>query len=295
MTHSADGPLHDRSALITGASQGLGLAIARAYVEAGASVMLCARDAAMLETARADVAALARQGQAVRTMAADVSRREDVAALAEHTLSVFPDLQILVNNAGVLGPIGRFETVDLDAWEQAISINLLGSAYCCRALLPHFRRRGYGKVVQLSGGGAASPLPRMTAYAASKAAVVRLAETLADEVRDGGIDVNAIAPGMLKTRLLDQVIASGPDAAGHDYYARTVAQSERGGAPMTTAAALAVYLGSAASDGITGKLLAALWDPWSTLHEHVDDLRGTDVYTIRRIVPADRGLPWGRE
>ena len=295
MTDSVNRPLHNRSALITGSSQGLGLTIARAYVEAGASVMLCGRDAATLEIAREEVAALAGPGQTVQAMAADVSRRDDVAALAEQTLSAFPDLQILVNNAGVLGPIGPFETVDLDAWEQAVAINLLGSAYCCRALLPHFRRQGYGKVVQLSGGGAASPLPRMTAYAASKAAVVRLAETLADEVRDAGIDVNAIAPGMLKTRMLDQVIASGADAAGHDYYARTVAQRERGGAPMTTAAALAVYLGSAASDGITGKLIAALWDPWSTLHEHVDDLRSTDVYTIRRIVPSDRDLPWGRE
>jgi NAD(P)-dependent dehydrogenase (short-subunit alcohol dehydrogenase family) len=286
-------PLEGRTALITGANQGLGLAIARAYVEAGASVFLCARDARLLEQARAEVASLAGPGQTVTARPADVSSREQVEGLAAATLDVFPQLHILVNNAGVYGPMGLIENVDWDRWVQAIEINLFGSILMCRALLPHFKQHRYGKIVQLSGGGATNPLPRISAYAASKAAVVRFAETLAEEVRGEGIDVNAMAPGALNTRLLDEVLALGPEHVGPGFYERSLQQKASGGAPLEKGAGLAVFLASAASDGITGKLLSALWDPWDTLAQHGADLQGTDVYTLRRIVPADRGLGWG--
>ena len=125
-----------------------------------------------------------------------------------------------MNNAGVYGPKGPIEDVAWDEWEHAIRVNLLGSVLCCRALVPHFRANGYGKIIQLSGGGATSPLPRLSAYAASKAAVVRFAETLAEEVRGTGIDVNAIAPGALNTRLLDEVLEAGPERVGDAFYER---------------------------------------------------------------------------
>ena len=286
-------PLEGRTALITGANQGLGLAIARAYVTAGASVFLCARDAALLEAARAEVSALATDRQMVRAQVADVSRREDVDALATAVLDAFPRLHILVNNAGVYGPMGLIEDVDWDDWARAVEINLFGSILMCRALLRHFKAHRYGKIVQLSGGGATNPLPRISAYAASKAAIVRFAETLAEEVRADGIDVNAIAPGALNTRLLDEVLAVGPGKVGAQFYERSLKQKAQGGAPLDAGANLAVFLASAASDGITGKLLSAVWDPWDRLGEHLGDLQRTDVYTLRRIVPADRGLPWG--
>ena len=288
-------PLEGRSALITGANQGLGLAIARAYVEAGASVFMCARDEALLDKARDEVSALAGTGQSVLALAADVSDRNQVAQLARAAIDAFPQLQILVNNAGVYGPLGLVEDVDWDAWVEAIEINLFGSILMCRALMPHFRAARYGKIVQLSGGGATNPLPRISAYAASKAAIVRFAETLAEEVRDDKIDVNAIAPGALNTRLLDEVLAGGPERVGHAFFERSLKQKEQGGAPLDRGASLAVFLGSATSDGITGKLLSAMWDPWETLPSHIADLRKTDVYTLRRIVPSDRGLSWGKD
>jgi NAD(P)-dependent dehydrogenase (short-subunit alcohol dehydrogenase family) len=286
-------PLEGRTALITGANQGLGLAIARAYVTAGASVFMCARDAVLLETARADVSTLATSGQVVRAQTADVSRPDDVAALTAAVLEAFPRLHILVNNAGVYGPIGLIEDVDWGEWIRAMEININGSVLPCRHLLPHFKAHGYGKILQLSGGGATNPLPRLTAYAASKAAIVRFAESLALEVNAHGIDVNAIAPGALNTRMMDQLLAAGPEAAGADFHARMSRIAQEGGTPLETGAALAVFLGSAASDGITGKLFSAVWDPWNALDGHRDDLARTDVYTLRRIVPADRGLPWG--
>jgi 3-oxoacyl-[acyl-carrier protein] reductase len=204
-------------------------------------------------------------------------------------------LQILVNNAGVYGPLGLIEDVDWDAWVHAIEVNLFGSILMCRALLPHFRAARYGKIVQLSGGGATNPLPRISAYAASKAAIVRFMETLAEETKDDGIDVNAIAPGALNTRLLDEILAGGPERVGQAFYDRSLKQKEQGGAPLERGAGLAVFLGSASSDGITGKLLSAMWDPWETLPARLADLKKTDVYTLRRIVPADRDLSWDRD
>lgn len=289
MTHSLEG----RAAIITGASQGLGLAIARAYVMVGASVLMCARDGKLLEQAREEVTALAGRPQTVTVQVADVSKRTDIECLAAKAFHTFPRIHILVNNAGVYGPMGAIEEIDWDTWVKAIEVNLLGSVLLCRAILPHFKAHRYGKIVQLSGGGATNPLPWISAYAASKAAIIRFAETLAEEVREFRIDVNSIAPGALNTRLLDEALAAGPEKVGKAFHDRAVKQKIQGGTPLERGANLAVFLGSAASDGITGKLLSAVWDPWEKLPEHRDQLKQSDVYTLRRIVPKDRGLDWG--
>ncbi|HEV3059164.1 MAG TPA: SDR family oxidoreductase [Vicinamibacterales bacterium] len=286
--------LAGRHAVITGANQGLGLAIAEAYVAAGASVLMCARDATLLEQARASVAAHAGPGQRVEAERADVSNPADVEILFARALALFPRIHVLVNNAGVYGPLGPTESVDWTEWVRAIEINLYGSVLPCRAVVPHFKQHMYGKIIQLSGGGATNPLPRISAYAASKAAVVRFAESLALEVRPFSIDVNAIAPGALRTRLLDEVLTAGPDAVGDEFHARMAETKAQGGTPLERGAALAVYLGSPQSDGITGRLLSAVWDPWETLAAHRSELQDGDIYTLRRIVPADRGHNWTR-
>lgn len=288
-------PLSGRAALVTGANQGLGLAIARAFVDAGASVFLCARDAALLEQAHVDLLSRAEAGQRVLARPADVSREDDVRAVAAAAIAALPDLQVLVNNAGVYGPMGASDEVDWAEWVRAVEINLFGSVLMCRAVLPHFKQRRYGKIIQLSGGGATNPLPRLSAYAATKAAVVRFAESLALEVQADGIDVNAVAPGALNTRMMRELIAAGPQAVGKAMYERMQRIAEDGGTPLATAAALAVFLASAESDGITGRLLSAVWDPWAELPAHRDELARSDVYTLRRIVPADRGLPWEKK
>ena len=286
-------PLAGRNAIVTGASQGLGRAIAEAYVDAGASVCICARDTNLLEKVRRDLAVRAADRQRIEAIAADVSNAADVDRLVSGALKAFGQVHVLVNNAGVYGPMGPIEEIDWAEWVRAIEINLMGSVLPCRALMAHFKARRYGKVVQLSGGGATQPLANITAYAASKAAIVRFAESLADEGREFGIDVNSVAPGALNTRLLDQMLAVDPAKIGEGFYRKMAALKETGGTPLERGAALAVYLGSAESDGITGRLLSAVWDPWESLGEHREDLRKTDVYTLRRIVPKDRGLAWG--
>jgi NAD(P)-dependent dehydrogenase (short-subunit alcohol dehydrogenase family) len=285
--------LEKRCAIVTGASLGLGFAIAQKYVEAGADVLICARSADSLEAAHSRLRELARPGQSVLSQCADVSNPRDVAALVERALAQFGQLHVLVNNAGIAGPAGAAEDADWHEWLRTLEVNLLGAVLLCRAVLPHFKRAAYGKIIQLSGGGATNPLPMLSAYAASKAAVVRFMETLAEETRPHHIDVNSIAPGALNTRLLDQFIAAGPDRIGAAFHARSLLQKEQGGVPLDRGAELAAFLGSAGSDGITGKLLSAVWDPWTALPEYLEDLRRTDVYTLRRIVPGDRDLSWG--
>lgn len=290
-----DMSLTGRAALITGASQGLGLEIARRYVQSGASVTISARSKDQLDAAAKELLALAGAGQKVSTIAGDVSRPEDAKAMVQAAQDAHGKIDILVNNAGIYGPMGDIENVDWAKWVQAIEINLLGSILMCREVLPGMKARGYGKIVQLSGGGATSPMPGLSAYAVSKAGIVRFVETLALECKAHHIDVNAIAPGALNTRLLDEVLAAGPEKVGQKFYEQSLKQQQSGGTPLAKGADLAVFLGAGLSDGVTGKLLSAVWDPWSELPKHLDELNTTDIYALRRIVPKDRGMGWGND
>jgi NAD(P)-dependent dehydrogenase (short-subunit alcohol dehydrogenase family) len=284
--------LENRCAIITGANQGLGLEIARAFLREGASILICARDRAKLENAREHLAGFAKKDQQVIAEVANVAREQDVERLVSRAVEELGNIQILVNNAGIYGPKGTIDELDWKEWVKTIEVNLYGSVLMCRHLIPHMKERGYGKIVQISGGGATNPLPRISAYAASKAAIIRFAETLAEEMREHRIDVNAVAPGALNTRLLDEVLEAGPAKVGKAFYERAVKQKKEGGAPLDRGADLCVFLASEESDGISGKLLSAVWDPWEELPHHVLDLAG-DVYTLRRILPKDRGFDWG--
>ncbi len=284
--------LAGRTALITGASQGLGAAIAAHFLAEGANVALCSRNEADLEEQRKRLAA-AHGADRVWAKRADISLNSDVDALFAEAQSRFGRLDILVNNAGVYGPMGSIDAVDWDEWVQAIAINLTGTVYCARKAVTIFKPQRYGKIVILSGGGATSPLPGISAYAASKAAIVRFTETLALEMREWNIDVNAIAPGALMTRLTEQLIAAGPERVGAAFHARMVKLKQEGGTPLALGAAMCGYLASAESDGLTGRLLAAQWDPWPFSEEHCKEIADSDIYTLRRIVPKDRGRSWG--
>lgn len=286
------GQLQNKVAVITGASHGLGFEISRKYLETGAHVTMCARDPTHLREAHRRLAETASVGQSVVSVAADVSRENDVERVIKTALEQFGRVDILVNNAGVYGPKGAVEDVSWTEWLRAIEINLLGPVLTCRAILPHFKAMRRGKIIQLSGGGATQPLPMLSAYAASKAAVIRFVETLAEEVREFGIDVNAVAPGALNTRLLDEIVQAGPENVGQALFERALQQQAAGGTPLSRGAELAVFLGSSLSDGITGRLISAVWDPWEALPQHRDALNASDIYTLRRIVPKDRGLSW---
>jgi len=284
--------LSGTNAIITGANQGLGLEIARHFLREGASVALCARDAAKLAAAVAELQPLATAGQKIFSAPCDVSEPDSVKTFFAAAIAALGSIQVLVNNAGIYGPKGPSDTVDFAEWKRAIEINLYGVMLPTQAIVAHLKAQGRGKIINLSGGGATQPLPNISAYAASKAAVVRLSETFAEELRAHHIDVNAVAPGALNTRLLDEVLTAGPSVVGESFYQRALKQKETGGAPLDLGASLCVYLASRESDGVTGKLLSAQWDPWKNFESHKPALAKSDIYTLRRIVPEDRGQKW---
>jgi 3-oxoacyl-[acyl-carrier protein] reductase len=283
--------LQNINALITGASQGLGKAIAEQFLREGANVVICARSESDLSATRAELAAKF-PAQKVAAKTCDVSDETQVNELVAFALRELGSLQALVLNAGIYGPMGPTESVSLDEWRRAMDINLFGVLLPSRAVIPHFKKAGKGKIVVLSGGGATNPLPNISAYAASKAAVVRLMETLAMELKSSHVDVNAIAPGALATRLVDEVLAAGPEKVGATFFEKNKTWKEKGAVPLELGASLAVYLASAESDGITGKLISAQWDPWKDLQKYRDELAKSDIYCLRRIVPEDRGKKW---
>jgi NAD(P)-dependent dehydrogenase (short-subunit alcohol dehydrogenase family) len=282
--------LENINALITGGSQGLGKAIAEHFLSEGANVCICARNEKEL-AATHDELKTKFPSRSVLAKPCDVSSEAQVNELASFVLSEFGSLRALVLNAGIYGPMGPTESVSLEDWRRALDINLFGVLLPCRALIPHFKKTG-GKIIVISGGGATNPLPNISSYAASKAAVVRLAETLAEELKPFHVDVNAIAPGALKTRFVKQVLEAGPEKVGADFFAKNKKWADEGAVPLDLGARLAVYLASFESNGISGKLISAQWDPWESLQKFKNDLGG-DIYTLRRIVPKDRGKTWG--
>jgi NAD(P)-dependent dehydrogenase (short-subunit alcohol dehydrogenase family) len=284
--------LQNRNVIVTGGSQGLGRAIVEHLAQEGANILFCARNSVSLSELEQDLKGKVGMNQRLFAHPCDVSSASDVEDLFRKADAEFSPLHVLINNAGIYGPKGPSEEVDWDEWRRCIEINLYGTFLPCRHAIDRFKKSGYGKIVNLSGGGATNPLPNISAYAASKAAVVRLTETLAEELRDFHVDVNAVAPGALNTRLLDEVLQAGPEKVGADFHARAVKQAKEGGVPLELGANLCVYLASSESDGVTGRLLSAKWDPWPSLHIHKEELDGSDIYTLRRIVPGDRGKTW---
>jgi len=105
--------------------------------------------------------------------------------------------------------------------------------------------------------------------------------------------VNTVAPGALNTRLLDEALTAGPDKIGKAFYEQSLKQKQSGGTPLNLGASLCIFLASSTSDGISGRLLSAIWDPWVKLPELTEQLKDSDIYTLRRIVPQDRGQDWG--
>jgi NAD(P)-dependent dehydrogenase (short-subunit alcohol dehydrogenase family) len=284
--------LANKNAIVTGASQGLGKEIARHYLRAGASVAIGARDGAMLRETARELETEAQPGRRVFAQTCDVSSEQAVAEFCAIASEELGDIHILVANAGIYGPMGPTEAVPFDEWARAVSINLYGVLLPCRAIIPRFKERGSGKIVVISGGGATNPMPNISAYAASKAAVVRLVECLALELEPFGVQVNAIAPGALKTRMMEEVLAAGPEKVGPKFFAQNEKWAEEGATSLDLGASLAVHLGSEESGRVTGRLLSARWDPWQSLAERESELAASDIYCLRRIVPEDRGKKW---
>lgn len=270
--------LEGKVALVTGGNIGIGKVIALEYVRNGAAVVIASLPHPETEETLTE---LSTYGVPVLFVETDVTQFDSVERLLHVIASRFSRIDIAVNNAGILGPLGATELTNPQSWAETINVNLFGTYHVCRAVIPLMRAQMRGKIINLAGGGATTPLPNFSAYAASKAAIVRFTEVLAHEVADSNIQVNAISPGVVMTRLMKTIL----DNLTHlstwerEYFA---AEAAKGGNTPFLAARMAVFLGSERANHISGKVLSAVWDDIEALTPQT--LASSEaLFTLRRI------------
>jgi len=267
--------------VITGSSTGIGRALAGRLLAGGHRVWGLAR------SDQSDFAA--QSGSRFCATACDVSDWGAVERAAVEIAAAWPFADGLVACAGVQGEVGRTVKADPGRWAATVQANLEGAFHAIRAfhsILERCPRRA--KIVCFSGGGATKPRPNFSAYGVAKTGIVRLVETIAEEEKGRPLDINAVAPGAINTRLTDEILALGPQAAGEAEYGAALKQKAQGGQSLDKALGLVEWLLSPASDGVSGRLFSAQWDPWPISDEGKGELAKSDVYTLRRIVPEDR-------
>ncbi len=274
--------------LITGSSSGMGRWLATQYCEAGHEVWGVAR------RDQSDFAAERKAlGQKFRSTRADVSRWEMMESLGAELARDWGQLDGLICCAGVQGPLGPAMKLTAAGFSESLHVNLHGTFNTLLALHePLLRSTRRAKVVCFSGGGSTGPRPFFTPYAVAKAAVVRMVENLAHEWKGLPIDINALAPGAVNTHMTEEVIEAGPEIVGKSEHGKALEQMANGGTPLPKVGAVIDFLLSPESDGISGRLISGLWDPYHSLPLVREQLEKSDIYTLRRVVPQDRGLDW---
>jgi 3-oxoacyl-[acyl-carrier protein] reductase len=203
--------------------------------------------------------------------------------MVRQTVERFATIDILVNNAGIAGPVGPLQDNDVAAWIRTIQVNLIGTYLCCQAVLPIMRQHNRGKIINLSGAGATTAWRHLSAYGASKVAVVRLTETLALELEGSNIQVNALGPGSIHTQMWEELRDGAQTAGDAQLYALGQRVTSGGGAAFEPAAALAVFLASDASGSLSGRLISAVTDDFSSLPAQISRIMSSDALTLRRV------------
>ena len=279
MAHPMPKQLENKVCFIAGASGAIGSAVAALFHREGALLALGSRSGrcdAVVDSPRA--------GKPPLHVRFDASRWDEVRKAVAQVHRRFGAIDVLVNCSGVQGPIGPAHTLDPAEWARTIDTNLVGAFHLVRAVAPLMIGRG-GSIIHFSGGGAAYARPFFSAYAASKAALVRLTECLADELRGSDIRVNAVAPGPVRSRMWDEMRNAGASAGAKTL--REIEQmDETGGVPAARAAALALFLASPRSAGLTGRLISGVHDRWEEFPEKIPAIMKTEGGTLRRI-PLD--------
>lgn len=270
--------LKNQVAIITGGSRGIGKSVVDAFLLEGAKVVIAARSKIEVYNTVQDL----KRGGELIGFSTDVSKEEEVKTLVEQTLMHYGTIDILVNAAGIQGPIGSLIEVDIQEWIKNIHTNLIGTALCCKTALQIMIEKKRGKIINFSGGGANYSRPNFSAYGVSKAAIVRLTETLADELKPFNIQVNAVSPGTIKTKMIDEILRAGREKVGKEYDQVKTKLSNGLDSP-DLAIELVCFLASNKSDRITGKIISAVWDPWRDWRDKTQIEIGRDMYVLRRI------------
>lgn len=266
--------------LITGGARGIGLSIFKRVISSGFVAVICSRNIEEVSKALEEVDPSGKKSFGFKV---DVSNILEVEKMVLETVNKFGSIDVLVNNAGIYGPIGLLESNNLDEWQQTIDVNLTGTVNCCHAVLPLMKNNKSGKIVNLAGAGVGGmkPLSRFTAYYTSKMAVAGFTEALAKEVKSENIQVNCISPGGVNTYFTDWLLKNGREKAGDEMYDQALKQKESGGEDPDLAAKMVMFLSSTKADHITGKIISAKWDQIDFLSDEKNIKN--NLYNLRRI------------
>ncbi len=270
--------LEGQVAVITGAGRGIGRAIALTYAREGAKLALAGRSESDLEESVAAIAEMGGEAIAVRT---DVTSQVATQRLARRAVERFGRIDVLVNNAGVSGPIGPLQDNNIEDWVDTINVNLTGTFLVCRSVIPVMLEQGGGRIINLSGAGVANAWSNMSAYCSSKAAVVRLTEVLAQELESQGIMVNALGPGSVHTGMWEKMTEQAAEAGADFIHQLGERVLSGGGASIDDCAELAVWLASGESGALTGRIISAAADDFRSMAPRIDEIMAGDAYTLR--------------
>lgn len=262
--------------LVTGAGRGIGKRLAIGFAGKGARVGLIARSKAELDLCHLEIE---HGGGAALRIRADVCDYEQVSAALERMRVQFGSpVQVLVCAAAVLGHIGPFVDTSPKSWQEIVQTNLIGVLNACRAVLPQMIERRSGKIIVIAGVGGLTPArPNFAVHSATKTAIVRFAESLAEEVAEHNVQVNCLSPGETYTHMTDQVLAAGDRAGWREIdAARQVRMT--GGVPAEKQIELALFLASPQSNHITGRMIHVA-DDWKKFKEKSIT---ADLYRLRR-------------
>jgi 3-oxoacyl-[acyl-carrier protein] reductase len=283
--------ISNKFCLITGASQGLGKYLAEYFWDNGWSIILVARNKKALENLVSSLPG--KNGQDAHIIVSNLEYPNEILSIYETTKTITKKLDTLINNAAIQGPIGPFWENEWAEWGNTLKINLYAPIKLCHLFSSWMIKMKYGSIINLSGGGGTMPRPNFSAYSTAKAGLIRFSENLAEELKPYGIRVNCIAPGAMRTNMTEAILKHGETLAGEKEYKAAYRVLKNGGSSMKRVAQLCHFLASEKSQGITGKLISALWDNWEEWPLHLDELSESDVYTLRRITGRDRGILWG--
>jgi NAD(P)-dependent dehydrogenase (short-subunit alcohol dehydrogenase family) len=276
-----------KSIAIAGASSGIGAALTRALAADGHELFVCAR--------RTDRLAKVAEGyRSVFYAGCDVGREAEVENFFRQVAERTNSLDVLIHCAAILGPIGVFHEVNSDEWMAAVRTNLFGAYLVAKNAVPLMKAEHRPRIIILSGGGAFDPMPRVSAYGVSKAAIVRLVETLAVELAPRNIAVNAVAPGFVATEIHQTTLAAGRELGG-EHYDRTAKLVSEWDDSMDVPIDCVRYMLSEAARRLTGKTISARYDPWGEpeFDQRIDQIMASPLYTAQRTVPVhleDRAL-----
>lgn len=272
--------LERKSAIITGGTRGIGKAILERYKAEGCKVLMCSRHREDIEMTCNE---LDPSGEFLFGMECDVSDYADCKKLIDRGIELFGKIDVLINNAGVYGPIGPLETNNPEEWLKAIKVNLLGAVYTSHCVIPHMKKEKSGKIINFSGAGigGVNPLARFSSYYTSKGAIVEFTEVLASELLEYNIQVNCISPGAVSSQLTEYLLQQDKELVGEDFYNKNLEIKASGGDSPMLAAELVVFLASESSNHIAGKQISAKWDDIEKMKEM--NPMPKNLYNLRRI------------